>query len=250
MAEPYRAFELMAVVLARELRDGEVGVAPASEIATAACLLAQRTHAPNLVFLTPSGFVNPKPKALYPSASDGRYWAGCEAIGNFYDVFEYSERGVDFMFYTAMQVDRYGNLNLHWVGGPEGRRRGPGLANISHAVTAQRYFIYKTSHTRRDFPERVDFLTAPGHLSGSRHGLPGGGPCLCVTPLANMDFHEATGAMRLRSVHEGVAVEQVLANTGFPLIVPEGVSVTPPPTPEELRLLREEIDTTGLLRGL
>jgi glutaconate CoA-transferase subunit B len=63
-----------------------------------------------------------------------------------------------------------------------------------------------------------------------------------------MDFEENTKRMRLKSVHPGVTVEQVIANTGFELIIPEGVPTTEPPTKEELWLLRNRIDVEGVLR--
>lgn len=257
----YSVSELLTVLLARELRDGELGVAAVSDISIAACLLAQRLHAPNLTFLTTTGAVNPKPRALYPSPSDARYLEGAEGIGDFYDVFEYCERGVDFMMYSAMQIDRFGNLNLSWIDAGDRRVRGSGLANISHAVTARRWFIYRTTHTRRDFVERVDFVSAPGFLDGpgarERLGLPGGGPARCFTPLCAFDFDPATAAMRLLSLHPGVTFEEVAERTGFalerPVVEPVGAGHAPPlpttqpPTAHELALLRE-IDSTGLLR--
>jgi glutaconate CoA-transferase subunit B len=69
-----------------------------------------------------------------------------------------------------------------------------------------------------------------------------------VTPLAILDFEEQSKRLRLRSVHPGIAVEQVVANTGFALIVPERVPVTEAPTPEELDILRRRVDPQGLLR--
>src|SRR5262249_33235247 len=72
-------------------------------------------------------------------------------------------------------------------------------------------------------------------------GLPGGGPRYCVTPLAILDFHEETKRLRLRSVHPGVTVEQVLTSTGFPLIVPDHVPVTELPSAAELDILRRRV---------
>jgi glutaconate CoA-transferase subunit B len=251
-ADSYSAAELIAILLARELRDGEVGVAAVSALSIAACLLAQRRHAPSLTFLTTTGAVNPKPRALYHSPSDARYLHGAEAIGDFYEVFEYCEHGVDVMIYSGMQIDRFGNLNLTWIDADGRRVRGSGLANVSHAATARRWLIYKTTHTRRDLVERVDFRTAPGHIDGpgarARLGLPGGGPTLCVTPLCTFDFDPATAAMRLRSLHPGVTFEEVAARTGFAVARPAELPTTPAPSAEELALLRE-IDPTGVLRG-
>ena len=46
-----------------------------------------------------------------------------------------------------------------------------------------------------------------------------------------------------------MSLEDVLANTGFPLHVPDKPATTPLPTAEELRLLREEIDPKGVYLG-
>jgi len=93
----------------------------------------------------------------------------------------------------------------------------------------------------------VDFLTTPGFLSGpgarEAAGLPPGtGPIAVVSTLALMDYHPESCRMRLKSLHPGVMVEEVVANTGFELVMPKKVGGNEPPSVEELRLLREEID--------
>lgn len=237
----------MVVALARELRDGDVCMTGTnSEVPVAACLLAQQLHAPNLTLILPSGIVNPRAGRLYRSAADGRWLEGAEAVGSGYDLFELSENGrLDAMFYGGVQIDRYGNINLTRVGG----FRGPGLANISFAVTARRTYLYAMSHTRRTFVERVEYLTAPGHLSGggSRQaaGIDTEGPVFCITPLACLGFQE--GRMVVRTVHAGVSADDVVDNTGFDL-GPTGWPETPTPSADELEALREQVDMTGALR--
>jgi glutaconate CoA-transferase subunit B len=251
---PYSAAELMAAVLARDLRDGETGVTPYSPIIFAACRLAQLTHAPALTFWSGTLGVNPKPARLYETGADYRYLEGVEAIADFYDVFQYGETGCSFMFYSGLQIDRFGNAN-NLGRGTDPRRprvRAPGQANTSHPVSDERFYLFSTAHTPDVFVPRVDFVTIAGFLDGGdsrrRAGLPGGGPRLCVTDRAVMDFDPAARTMRLASVHEGHTVEEVRAHTGFPLPAPGEVPVTPPPTGEELDLLRRVIDPTGVLR--
>lgn len=246
--------ELMTVALARELRDGEVGMTGAnSTIPVAASLLAQQLHAPDLTLILPSGVVNPLPGRLYRSASDGRWAVGAEAIGSAYDLFELSENGMlDFMFYGGVQIDRRGNINLTRTGPADGppRFRGPGLANISFAVVCGRILLYSSVHSERTFVERVDYLTAPGHLEGgdSRRaaGIDTQGPVYCITPLAAMEFDDLR-RLQVRTVHPGVAEATVKARTGFAL---DGADwpTTEPPSPEELRVLRNVVDRTGELR--
>ena len=109
-------------------------------------------------------------------------------------------------------------------------------------------------HDRRRFVPKVDFITTPGYLSGpgarEAAGLPERtGPINVVSTLALMDFDRQIGGtcrMRLAATHPGVTVDQVVENTGFDLIIPPEVGVNEPPTREELRLLREEIDPERL----
>jgi len=246
--------ELMAVVLARQLQDGWNGVTPDSPIPLAACLLAQRLHAPNLDFWSAMLGINPEPDALAPTSLDARYLGRVEAIRDFYDVFEYSETGCDFMFGTGMQIDRRGNANNVRTGGPgTGRplRVGGGQANASHPVSDARILLFATNHAPEVFVERVDFISITGFLDapGERHrlGLLGGGPVSCVTPMALLDFAEDE-TFRIASVHEDVELQYVRDRTGFALPAADPPPRTPPPADEELRVLRV-IDRDGVLRG-
>lgn len=246
----------MVVVLARDFKDGDLGLAGGarSEIPMGACMLARKLYAPDFNFVTTGLFINPDPGVLSFCGPDYRYYRGCEALGSFYDVFELSENGrLSFFCYHGIQQDKYGNVNLHFIGDPQKPQvRGPGLVNISFGVTAQRFYLYPVEHTRRNMVDRVDFITMPGHIDGpearARLGIKGQGPVLCVTPLCVFDFDEKTKIMRVKSVHEWVTLEEVLENTGFEPIVPGTVPATPPPTGEELEVLRTEIDTESILR--
>lgn len=111
-------------------------------------------------------------------------------------------------------------------------------------------YLWSTTHDRRTFVSRLDFRSGIGWGDGGRHreslGLPGG-PRLCVTNLCVMDFHPESRAMRLQSLHPGVSAAQVRDATGFEVLLPEGeIPVTPPPDPEQLRVLREEVDPTAM----
>jgi glutaconate CoA-transferase subunit B len=77
-------------------------------------------------------------------------------------------------------------------------------------------------------------------------GWQGRGPSVVVTDLGRYGFDQDTGEMRLEAVHPGVTVEEVRAATGFELKVAADLATTPDPTPEELRLVREELDPDGV----
>lgn len=246
--------ELMAVLLSREIADGETSlVGLASSIALSAALLAQQRHAPNSTVITTAGFVNPKPSALYLSCSDGRYAEGCEGFLDFYEIFELSEsNALDFFVYGGIQIDRFGNVNLTVLGSlEEPKLRGPGLANISFGVTAKRTYLQTVNHSRRTLVSRVDYISAPGHIDGphgrEKAGILTEGPVMCVTPLCTFGFPRDTRSMAVQTVHPGVTWEQVEQNTGFPLQAPNKLRRTKAPTRDELAQLRA-LDTLGALR--
>jgi glutaconate CoA-transferase subunit B len=132
--------------------------------------------------------------------------------------------------------------------------RGPGaVGTLSMAHYVDRYYLFVQSHDKRIFVDKCDFISTVGWGEGGadgrkRLGIPGSGPVYCITPLCIFDFDESSKRMRLKSVHPGVSVEQVIENTGFEVVVPKAVATTPAPTEEEIRTLRERIDVEGMLR--
>jgi len=229
----YTTEELMAVVLSRDLQDGESGgTGAADRVGDAAIKLAQFTRCPNLSSGGGTGYVGPR---------------GVEAMEDFRELLASSTRGFDFMFHSGIQHDKFGNINLHYVGGDfhHPRFRGPGVPNVSYADAVRRFYIYPNTHTVRNFVEKVDFISIAGNIDGAdgrrKRGISTEGPRLVVTPLCVMDFDKSTGTMRLKSIHEGVTVDDVLKNTGFMPIIPGNVEITTPPTPEELHVLRHEV---------
>jgi glutaconate CoA-transferase subunit B len=106
-----------------------------------------------------------------------------------------------------------------------------------------------TPHQKRRFPEKVDFTTSAGFLDG--HGgrraacVRGGGPQAVVTDLGILTPDES-GELVLTALHPGVTVEQARANTGWALKAAGSIPFTEPPTPDELRILRSELDPEGI----
>ena len=251
VAVEYSMPELMAAVLARELRPAEVAIMGAvSALPQAACRLAQLTTAPGLWFIAGgSGAVNPSLDPLVASSCDERL-LDAEAVMPLGEVILVEGRGdlIDVFFAGGLQIDARGNCNLGPVGSwRHPSLRGPGGVGLPFIARAGRVVIYSMSHDRRTFVEHVDFVSGPGFING-HHALPGGGPSLIVTPLCTMDFDPRTHRARLTTVHPGVSVKQVVEATGFDLPVKEGLVETLPPTSQELAILRR-IDAGGLLRG-
>jgi glutaconate CoA-transferase, subunit B len=251
IAVEYSPEELMTVVMARQLRPGEVAIMGAvSALPQAACRLAQLTSAPGLWFIAGgSGAINPHLDPLVASSCDERLLEA-DAVMTLPDVILVEGRGdlIDVFFAGGLQIDAYGNCNLGPVGPwTHPTLRGPGGVGLPFVSRAGRVVIYSMSHDRRTFVEHVDFISGPGFVSG-RDVLPGGGPSLIVTALCTMDFDPATHRARLAALHPGVTRDQVLAATGFNPIVPARLETTAPPTAEELSIMRR-MDPSGLLRG-
>jgi len=111
-----------------------------------------------------------------------------------------------------------------------------------------------TNHDRRRFVDKLDFRTTPGYLTGpgAREAVglpPGTGPYRVITDLAIMGYHETSKRMEVRSLHPGVNLEQVRQATGFELLVRDPLETTLPPGPDELRILRDEVDPHRYIIG-
>jgi len=261
ISEPsYSLNELLAVFIAREIADGEtVGVGRNLFAPLAGALLAHLHHGPNIRF----GFGHVTANLYHEpivdfSELDWRrelQWAEAHRPEDRTMMSLKHLRNTVF-FVGGIQVDKHGNSNMIGVGEHYRtlRFRGPGaIGTASLTSHTNRYYIFLTAHEKRVLVEKCDYVSCLGWGNGDPNtrrawGLPGGGPRYCITPLGVMDFEETRKHMRLKYLHPGVTVDQVLANTGFDLIVPDHVDVTPAPSRDELTLLRTRIDPRGLLR--
>lgn len=252
----YNKMELMICCAARALEDGRT-VAVGTGVPCAAAMLAQRTHAPHLIVCFEAGGVAPQLPTMPISVGDSRtFYRGLMAT-SMADIMETCQRGLmDYTFLGGAQIDAYGNLNSTQIGTdytrPKARLPGSGGANDLASFCWRTLIVI--NHDRRRFVERLDFLTTPGYLSGpgarEAAGLPPGtGPYRVITDLAVLGFHEQSKRMQVLSLHPGVRLEEVRQATGFELEVCEPLATTPPPTPEDLRLLREEVDPHRYLLG-
>jgi acyl CoA:acetate/3-ketoacid CoA transferase beta subunit len=156
------------------------------------------------------------------------------------EVFTMLAAGRRHVMMGAAQIDRHGNQNISAIGDwkrPKaqllGVRGAPGNT-VNHPVS---YWIPR--HSARVFTPRVDMVSGVGYDRGALELR------AVVTNLAVLDFATPERVMRLRSVHPGVEVAEVLAATGFPLAVPDEVPVTRAPTAAELALIRDRLDPAG-----
>lgn len=247
----YSSAELMIVNAARLLKDGDVVFVGVGQ-PNLACNLAKRTHAPNLVMIYEAGVIGAEPERLPLSIGDPTLVSGSLSVVSMYDIFSnYLQRGnVDVGFMGGAQIDKFGNINATTIGGysnPKVRLPGSG-GSQEIAAWANRCYIM-TPHQKRRFPEKVEFMTSAGfiHGKGSREarGLRGAGMLAVVTDIGMME-PDASGEMILTALHPTKTVEEAVQNTGWHLKVAPKVRITQSITKKELKILRNELDPTGI----
>ncbi len=251
----YSSAELMIINAARLLRDGDVVFVGVGQ-PNLACNLAKRTHAPNLVMIYEAGVIGAEPERLPLSIGDPTLVSGALSVVSMYDIFaNYLQRGnVDVGFMGGAQIDKYGNINATTIGDyahPKVRLPGSG-GSQEIAAWANRCYIM-TPHQKRRFPEKVEFMTSAGFIDGKgarqARGMRGGGMLAVVTDIGILEPDE-TGEMMLTALHTGRTAEEAKSNTGWDLKVADALKTTDEVTKKELKILREELDPTGIyLKG-
>lgn len=241
----YTASELLAVMSARLLKDGQIVFAGVG-IPLLAATLAQRLHAPRLTILFEGGVVGPfvVPGELPPSTNEQRCTRRANMVLPITDVLLLLQRGyVDVGFMGGAQIDRYGNLNSSFIGDPENpKTRLPGTGG-GNDISSLTQMIVAMKHEKRRFVEKVDYITSPGFISGgdsrAQSGLPAGGMYRVVTDLAILGFDPESKEMRVLSLHPGVTAEEVQDKTDFDLGLDGNIPETKAPELAELKVVRE-----------
>ena len=236
--------EQMTVAAAHGLRDGAacfVGIGLPSTAAN----LAKRTHAPDLVLVYESGVLGCAPDRLPLSIGDGVLAETAEALVSVPEMFNYwlQPGRVDIGFLGAAQIDRFANINTTVIGPYERPKvRLPGAGGAPEIAASCGEVLVVVRQSPRTFVERVDFVTSVGHGGGpgdrKRLGLRGRGPIRVITDLGILEPDEETRELTLTAVHEGVAVDEVIAATGWDLRVADVVETVVAPTAQELDVLR------------
>lgn len=251
----YTPFELMAAAGARELKDGEI-VGVGLGLPVVASFLAKRTHAPNLTILLELGVIDPEPIDVgVDGLSDPRIWYRAKVHSSFADMLgSVLHKGlVDVGFLGGLEIDAYGNLNTTLLGDPRGKyRRFTGSGGGNDIASCARRTVITIRHEARKLNEAVSFITSPGYLRGEgtrqEIGLRGG-PSRVITDKAVFGFDPLSHRMRLESIHPSTTLEDVLDNMSFQPVIPGDLPFTTPPTFEQVRLIREEIDPEKAYAG-
>ena len=242
-----RRADVCAVAVADCFRgDGEILANPIGTIPMIGGRLARATWEPDLMMTDGEASLIANSLAVVPEA-DRDY----ETWNPYRRMFDVVWGGRRHVMMGATQVDRFGNQNIAGIGGTPDRPRtqllgfrgAPG--NTIHNTTS--YWV--PAHSPKVFVEAVDIVTGVGYDRAA--ALPAASTVhheirRVVSNLGVFDFETPDNTMRLRSVHPGVTVDEIVAATGFELVVPDDVATSRLPTDEELRLIREVIDPRGL----
>jgi len=236
--------EVMVAAAAREIHDGDV-VFVGMRLPLIAFRLAKLTHAPRAYGVFENGLVRgvPSPEALF-TMSDTPNVVGAHMCTRLALAMALLGRGrVDVGFIGGAEVDRFGNVNSSYIG-PRERTdvKLPGSGGACDIASLAKRLLIIMAHERHRLKPAVDYITSPGYLRGGddrrARGLPEGGPAALITTLGVFGFDSQTREAVLRSYHVGGSIDHVREQTGWPLRVSPDVRETPPPTPEELQLIR------------
>lgn len=245
----YTADEIMSVVAARQLRDGQVcfvGIGLPSEAAN----LARLSHAPNVILIYESGTIGTSPDVLPLSIGDGELADRADLVVSVPEIFSYWLQAgrVDVGFLSAAQIDRFANLNSTVIGDYHHPKvRLPGAGGAPEIASSAGEVIVMLRHSTRAFVEEVDFVTSVGFgvKGAGRDGHTGSGPAVVITDLGILEPNPETYELELVAVHPGVTVEEVIDQTGWDLAISDSLVTTEAPTPEELSILRDLKERTA-----
>jgi glutaconate CoA-transferase subunit B len=250
----YTSREMMTIVAAREIKDGDI-VFCGTGISMLAAMAAKNINAPNGVIFFETGAIDAKLEELPLAVADPRvmYWSSSNS--GLLDAFATMQNRITgehvIGILGAAQIDRFGNVNSTVIGdyfSPAVRFSGSGGAcDVASFVPRSITFM---QHEKRKFVKKLDYLTSPGHLTGSdgrkKAGLAHGGPQMVITNMAVMRFDEETKEMYLAGRYPGIKKEEILENMEFEVDVSRAQEVAPP-TAGELKILREKCDPQRLI---
>lgn len=250
----YTDMEIMAIRAGRFIENGDILFA-GTGVSMLAATGAKRIHAPKAVVFFETGGIDPSLDELPMTVADPRVMSWTCLNSGLIEAFSIvgHRRLRTIAFLGAAQIDKFGNINSTCIGDykrPEVRFSGSGGA-CDVASLASGVIIFMR-HEKRRFVKKVDYLTSPGWLQGGdsrkKAGLYRGGPIAVVTNLGVMKFDEDTKEMYLAEYYPGITVDEIVENTGFEIDVSKAVESVPP-SKEELRVLREEVDPQRLILG-
>lgn len=240
----YTRRELMVAAAAREIRDGEK-VFVGMRLPLLGFAVAKELHAPGALGIFENGVIRDWPalESIF-TMSDPPNVARALYCGSLNDVMYLLQSGrINLGFIGGAEVDRFGNLNTHWVEENGKRTRLPGSGGAADIATMAQRCIIIMNHERRRFVPRVNYITSPGFGDGGdwreRQGLSGGGPMRVISSMGIFSFEPESREMILASNHPGVSVDEIKKETGWPLRIARDIYETPAPSKDELEAVRK-----------
>jgi glutaconate CoA-transferase, subunit B len=240
----YTRRELMVAAAAREIHDGEK-VFVGMRLPLLGFAVAKELHAPRALGIFENGVIRDWPalESIF-TMSDPPNVARALCCGSLNDVMALLQSGrVDLGFIGGAEIDRFGNLNTHWVEENGKRIRLPGSGGAADIATMAGRCIIIMNHERRRFVPEVHYITSPGFGEGGnwreKQGLSGGGPSRVITSMGIFSFDSASREMMLTSNHPGVKIDEIKNETAWLLHVAPDVRETPAPSRDELAAVRK-----------
>ena len=151
---------------------------------------------------------------------------------------------------TVAQVDVHGRTNNAWITSKGKVLRLPGQGGMADVANLHKNFIlYLTRHSPERFIEAVEFCTASRGLLTDKERKQAGlqpGKVRLISDLGMFELDLEEKRFRLNSIHPGIALDHVRAQTGGDFFIAEPLPQTEPPSKEDLRLIRDEVDPFGI----
>jgi glutaconate CoA-transferase subunit A len=246
--------ELMATSLSREYDNSSIcSVGSVSPLAMVSYLLAKKTHAPNLTIIALNGGfidIDYHPMSLtLAEPLDFHSAKACWGADETYHWY-YQQGRITHEVITVAQVDVHGRTNNAWIKSKSKVLRLPGQGGMADVANLHKNFIlYLTRHSPERFIEAVEFCTASRGLLTDEERKQAGlqpGEVRLISDLGMFELDPKEKRFRLVSIHPGVSLDDVRAQTGGDFLVAEPLPRTQPPSKDELRLIREEVDPFGI----
>jgi len=250
----YSSHEIMTIVAAREINNGDI-VFCGTGISMLAAMAAKNINAPESVVFFETGAIDSELDEIPLSVGDPRVMYHTSSNSSLIDSFAFMQnkktgsRVIGIL--GAAQIDKFGNLNSTVIGdysNPDIRFSGSGgAADVASFVPESIIFM---QHQKRKFVKTLDYLTSSGYINGpngrKNAGLPEGGPKLVITDLGVLRFDNKTKEMYLAGYYPGILLQQILDNMSFGVDVSKAKEIQAP-TKNELKILREKCDPQGLI---
>jgi len=252
----YSLREMMTIMAAREIRDGDI-VFAGTGISMLAATAAKHINAPNSVIFFETGAIDSRVEELPLAVADPRVMYAAASNPGLLEAFATMQNRITgdkvIAIVGAAQIDKYGNLNTTAIGDyfqPDIRFSGSG-GGCDAASFAPRCIAFM-QHEKRKFVQALDYLTSPGQLTGgdSRNaaGLRKGGINVIITNMAVMRIDTDTGEMYLDRYYPGISTDEILARMQFTVDVSRAKEADPP-MEMEVAILRDTCDPQRLILG-